>query len=1170
MTEEKEILSLSPKSTKIIKPLKNKGPYILGATLGEGAFAKVKVATQIHTCEKTAIKILDKSKLLEDEKDVIRFKKEINILKRLHHKNIIQLYEIMESKKSLYIVMEYCERGELFDYIVKLGKIEEKEACRLFQQIINGVEYLHQQNIIHRDLKPENLLLDSNKNIKISDFGLSTFYNKNSYLNTPCGTPSYAPPEMLNGNSYNGNFSDIWSCGIILYAMLCGYLPFNESKEEIICKKILNHDYIIPNFLSNDAKNLICNILKINPCERFTIEQIKRHPWFNFINPHLTPGLTIGVNKVPVDENILSMVENYGFDKEKCRENLINNKYDSVTCIYYLCLKKYIRDGNKSISDLTSDVFENYIKEDKNLIGYVNQVNINNMEKVDIDDDKHNCDKGKSNIMEIENICTIEVTKDNLGKENGMSNLNNNNNLSPQVKIVIREKPKNNYDIDYNENNDNKENNGNINNNNNNCLNNEENNYIDKNNIQINKSFINHIVQKEEEKNNTIIDLKIKEKRAETPVLNHLKLQKVSGLKSQKNIIKNENKRTFIQKSRQLEEPYKVEIISTKSKNKKKKIINASSNVNIFKVNNLEQQMKNNFEKNKFKTTQSKPKLSNNNSHHYLKSSNALIKNTPQQRNKIIVQQSSSRSNYLKKPSNTNYTINNKNTHFKKTNIKKKSSPNLPNIKITTNIKKKIKEFSHSIATPTIKDPNLLLLNASNKKSKNNSIINNKSNPKEKIHIKSITRDNNKNETISTNIITTTSSNLNNNNFHDIQNSNQKILSTPSISKKVSYAFDFKNKTPSHRKNIDNKNYKSEINKRKNPIMQKNPFIYDEDDDESLLIDEEKPINVLDYIARRLVASSFCSSFNIQKQKLFYNQINIKNNNKDNNNNNINLVNVDSDEEIEDIKYYNNSNLNSHNDNENGNIENSNFKSLVSILNQKFKNFIHINDLNFNNNINNNNENNGINNDNNLNNISNNNNISHKKIELKNTNKRNSRIPNRNFNISKNFKNEPNIEYNINNMKNHYNKFLDMSTNYDPGLDSRGDSSVERSMSLRSNDLKRFSFSPERSVYSYKEKRSNEIRLNSSFINKSSSSLIKLSSNQIGIISEDEEYSLNNNGIKNKSNRRKSRKINYPFEKKVTINLSMTIENCTNGKYNNGIINEKRKLSLNNNKKNEK
>ena len=164
------------------KKTKKKGPYVLGPTLGEGAFAKVKVATQIHTKEKAAIKILDKSRLLEDENDILRFKKEISILKKLRHKNIIQLYEVMESKKSLYIVMEYCEGGELFDYIVKKKQIPEMEACQLFQQIINGVEYLHGQNIIHRDLKPENLLLDYNKNIKISDFGLSTFYDKNSFL----------------------------------------------------------------------------------------------------------------------------------------------------------------------------------------------------------------------------------------------------------------------------------------------------------------------------------------------------------------------------------------------------------------------------------------------------------------------------------------------------------------------------------------------------------------------------------------------------------------------------------------------------------------------------------------------------------------------------------------------------------------------------------------------------------------------------------------------------------------------------------------------------------------------------------------------------------------------------------------------------------------------------
>ena len=351
MTEQKsQQLRTNSFSSSNAQKQKNKGPYILGKTLGEGAFAKVKEATQIHAKEKVAIKILDKSRLLEDENDVQKFKKEISILKKLHHKNIIQLYEVMESKKSIYIVMELCENGELFDYIVEKKKLNEKEACRLFQEIINGVEYLHNQNIIHRDLKPENLLLDSNLNIKISDFGLSTFYDKNSFLQTACGTPSYAAPEMLNGYEYNGTASDIWSCGIILYAMLCGCLPFAESKEDIICRKIMTHDYSIPEFLSNDAKDLLNGILKINPVERFNFEQIKKHKWFNVIKPHLMPGLTIGVNKVPVDENILNMVEKFGFNKEKCRENLETNKFQPITCVYYLCLKKLIREGGKSIS----------------------------------------------------------------------------------------------------------------------------------------------------------------------------------------------------------------------------------------------------------------------------------------------------------------------------------------------------------------------------------------------------------------------------------------------------------------------------------------------------------------------------------------------------------------------------------------------------------------------------------------------------------------------------------------------------------------------------------------------------------------------------------------------------------------------------------------------------
>ena len=356
------------------KVAKNKGPYILGETLGQGAFAKVKVATHIHTREQVAIKILDKTKMLEDEDDIKRVQKEINILKKLRHKNIIQLYEIMESKKNLYIVMEYCEGRELFDYIVMKKRLTEMEACKFFQEIIDGVEYLHQNCIVHRDLKPENLLLDYKKTIKISDFGLSTSYNKNTTLSTPCGTPSYAPPEMLRGEEYHGLLSDMWSCGIILYAMLCGYLPFSESKEEIICQKIMDGDYEMPDYLSKAAVDLLTNILKIDPSERYDIDRVKSHPWFNlnctnynYNRPSL--GITIGIHKIPIDENILDMVEEFGYDRNKCRVSLENNKYDSITSVYYLCVRKYVKEGGTSVSDLYSDEYIHFVNNPSNFLG---------------------------------------------------------------------------------------------------------------------------------------------------------------------------------------------------------------------------------------------------------------------------------------------------------------------------------------------------------------------------------------------------------------------------------------------------------------------------------------------------------------------------------------------------------------------------------------------------------------------------------------------------------------------------------------------------------------------------------------------------------------------------------------------------------------------------------
>ncbi len=176
--------NLKPNETKPTKKeSKNIGSYILGKDLGEGTFGKVKLATNVQTNEKVAIKILDKSRI-ESSEDIKRLEREICILKKIRHKNIIQLYEIMESRKNLYLVMEYCEGKELFDYIVLKSRLSEMEACKLYQEIIDGVEYLHIQNIVHRDLKPENLLLDYKKSIKISDFGLSTIYSNDKLLNT--------------------------------------------------------------------------------------------------------------------------------------------------------------------------------------------------------------------------------------------------------------------------------------------------------------------------------------------------------------------------------------------------------------------------------------------------------------------------------------------------------------------------------------------------------------------------------------------------------------------------------------------------------------------------------------------------------------------------------------------------------------------------------------------------------------------------------------------------------------------------------------------------------------------------------------------------------------------------------------------------------------------------
>ena len=418
------------------------GQFVLGEKLGEGTFGIVVIATHQITGEKVAVKILEKERILQ-EADKTRIEREIKILKNMRHNNIVHLYDIKETPSSLYIIMEYIKGKELFDYIISKKRLSELESCNFFQQIISGIEYLGKIGVVHRDLKPENLLLDEQKNIKIVDFGLSNIYKNNELLTTACGSPCYAAPEMINGESYMGLRVDIWSSGIVLFAMLCGYLPFEDSDNEILYKKITEGKFKTPNYLSESCKDFLHRILNVNPEKRYRISQIKNHPWFNIINPKLnmSEGLLLHVYIVPIDEEILDeMVTNLKYNEEEVRANLIANNHNHTTTTYYLLLKKKIREGKKSICNMKSKEFSNYLKDPVNLLstyGYNlkliiqirNQKNKDNLEKNNFDNNK--------NRLSIRTQSNTNMNHKTLEKLNSKSEeqILSNNNCEIKIKI---------------------------------------------------------------------------------------------------------------------------------------------------------------------------------------------------------------------------------------------------------------------------------------------------------------------------------------------------------------------------------------------------------------------------------------------------------------------------------------------------------------------------------------------------------------------------------------------------------------------------------------------------------------------------------------------------------------------------------------------------------------
>ncbi|XP_021716780.1 CBL-interacting serine/threonine-protein kinase 11-like [Chenopodium quinoa] len=258
------------------------GKYEVGRLLGCGAFAKVYYARNIQTGQSVAIKVINKKKIAGTNL-MSNIKREITIMARLRHPNIVRLYEVLACKTKIYFVIEFAKGGELFAKVAK-GRFSEDLSRKYFQQLISAVGYCHFRGIYHRDLKPENLLLDENGSLKVTDFGLSAVKDQirpeDGLLHTLCGTPAYVAPEILSKKGYNGATVDVWSCGIILYVLTAGYLPFNDPNLMAMYKKIYKGEFRCPKWMSNDLKRLLGRLLETNPKTRITIDEIIHDPWF--------------------------------------------------------------------------------------------------------------------------------------------------------------------------------------------------------------------------------------------------------------------------------------------------------------------------------------------------------------------------------------------------------------------------------------------------------------------------------------------------------------------------------------------------------------------------------------------------------------------------------------------------------------------------------------------------------------------------------------------------------------------------------------------------------------------------------------------------------------------------------------------------------------------------
>ncbi|XP_037649461.1 serine/threonine-protein kinase BRSK2 isoform X7 [Sebastes umbrosus] len=336
------------------------GPYRLEKTLGKGQTGLVKLGVHCITGQKVAIKIVNREKLSESV--LMKVEREIAILKLIEHPHVLKLHDVYENNKYLYLVLEHVSGGELFDYLVKKGRLTPKEARKFFRQIISALDFCHSHSICHRDLKPENLLLDEKNNIRIADFGMASLQVGDSLLETSCGSPHYACPEVIRGEKYDGRRADVWSCGVILFALLVGALPFDHDNLRQLLEKVKSGVFHMPHFIPPDCQALLKGMIEVNPDKRLTLEAIQKHPWYqggrNEPCPEQPPPRRVCVKRIlsltDLDPDVLESMYSLGCfrDRVKLTQDLTSEEENQEKMIYYLLLDRKERYPSCEDEDL--------------------------------------------------------------------------------------------------------------------------------------------------------------------------------------------------------------------------------------------------------------------------------------------------------------------------------------------------------------------------------------------------------------------------------------------------------------------------------------------------------------------------------------------------------------------------------------------------------------------------------------------------------------------------------------------------------------------------------------------------------------------------------------------------------------------------------------------------